>query len=231
MREAQYDGLQARHRGGLLRALSFFHLKQGIAPRTVHVGGGVDETKEKSPGHGASRAVQERLAALRTDLDAFSELEAEMLMMNGYSIASECVRREDFEVGSAASAPAVQVTPGPYSFFRVQPLMTASPTGGETAANVLRLLDVGQRLVGKAFLVDRKLRTVGIAVFSVLLVGAAVLVVFNWSSQVVQFSLGAMVTAIVAALVGWKAPGVKPWIDAARGKIPFLDPVTIVPGD
>lgn len=91
VREAQYNDLDTRRHAGLLRGLMYVHLKKDLDVRPVDWIGS-DEPPERSE-HGEQhpltsysihKAVQRRLAAIRTDLDTFTDAEAFALMMSGY---------------------------------------------------------------------------------------------------------------------------------------------------
>jgi len=92
VRQEEYHRLSARLRGSLLRGLMFIHLKKGLHVDPV-AWIGCDEPTEGSKSRAASdpmtdygipKSVQARLAAIRTDLDSFSDAEAFALMTSGY---------------------------------------------------------------------------------------------------------------------------------------------------
>jgi predicted acylesterase/phospholipase RssA len=202
LREAQFQDLQSRAVGNLLRTVRFLHLKQGFVPGVVKVGrqAAAAEAVRQPLSYGVSRDVQTRLAALRTDLDAFSELEAEMLMTSGYLMASKYVEPEAFEAPvPAAGAP-------PPSFLRVRPFMQA--TGGGTAVQrkVLDLLTAGEQTVGKPFLVSHIARA---AAWGVGLGGVLGLVLLIWkyrSSPITTLTVGAVALAAGTAILEWRVP-------------------------
>jgi hypothetical protein len=215
LRETQYQDLRSRERGNLLRGLSFIHLKQGITPRTIPPHAAARATtggSEGDLGYGVSRAVQERLAALRTDLDAFSELEAEMLMASGYRMAKRYIDPELY----AATLPGTP--PRPPKFLRVEPLLLSTPSGTATERTVLRLLEVGESLVGKAFRVDERLGR--LATTAAVLVGLSLLglLVYFHSAVVFSVTAGAVATAVVTKVLVSRLPQAAPWIDAVNAK-------------
>jgi predicted acylesterase/phospholipase RssA len=182
IREAQYQDLIAREQGKLLFARSFLHLKQGFARREIRAATGaapLPAPPDAPLPYAVSRDVQERLAALRTDLDAFSPLEAESLMASGYLIAENGVDPARYE------AP----PPNPdrfdsrlvetwFDFLRVRPLLTAaSLKRSPTQDRVLSLLHAGENMAGKAFLIDKSARRVGVAILAVL---AVALIALMW---------------------------------------------------
>ncbi len=95
VREAQYHELDARRRSSLLRGVMFIHLKKDLDSEPVNwvdcedpQDAYDDPSSLKSPGvltpYGIRKDIQTCLAAVRTDLDSFSDKEAYPLMTSGY---------------------------------------------------------------------------------------------------------------------------------------------------
>jgi hypothetical protein len=94
VREAEYRELEARRRSGVLRNLTFIHLKKDLEVHPVDWIGCEDSPyfgKERrsidlkdETDYGILKEIQERLAAIRTDLDSFCDAEAYALMTSGY---------------------------------------------------------------------------------------------------------------------------------------------------
>jgi hypothetical protein len=111
VREAQYADAAARQRSLLLRGLMFLHLKQDLPARSLpwtnipssravsdfedSRSASIDETP-----YGIATATQRRLAAIRTDLDSFSDVEAFALMASGYQMT-----KRQLHIGTAHQFP------------------------------------------------------------------------------------------------------------------------------
>ncbi len=100
VRHAQYRELVARRRSGALRGLMFVHLKKDLDVELVDWHGCLDpkedSTDARAPSqnrpvtsYGVHKELQRRLAAIRTDLDSFSESEAYALMASGYLMTED----------------------------------------------------------------------------------------------------------------------------------------------
>jgi predicted acylesterase/phospholipase RssA len=98
VRETQYEDLKARRNSSLLRGLMFLHLKKDLDADPIDWVGcqdPFDASDESRPverrgaltSYGIRKDVQALLAAIRTDLDAFSDTEAYALMTSGYLMA------------------------------------------------------------------------------------------------------------------------------------------------
>jgi predicted acylesterase/phospholipase RssA len=97
VRLANFADLEARRRSGLLRGLTFLHMKAGldadiIRLRFSHDAYGLERTP-LSPS-GVRKDFQRALAEMRTDLDVFTPDEAYGLMACGYQMASKGLDRE-----------------------------------------------------------------------------------------------------------------------------------------
>jgi hypothetical protein len=108
VREAQYRELSARKRAGLLRGFMFVHLKDDLDVDPIDWIGCLDPydaSDDSRPAYrrgpltryGIAKDMQELLAAVRTDLDSFSDVEAFALMTSAYRMTehefrySKCV--------------------------------------------------------------------------------------------------------------------------------------------
>jgi hypothetical protein len=94
VRSAQFRDLTTRKRSGRLRGLMVVHLRKGLpAPPRDWQGcpepyeAGAEGLETARPDYRIAEEAQRELAALRTDLDAFTEREAYGLMAAGYRMA------------------------------------------------------------------------------------------------------------------------------------------------
>jgi predicted acylesterase/phospholipase RssA len=149
IRGAQYQDLQARMRSSLLRGLMFVHLKSGLEPEVVDWTGCEDpveasddaqpiyERGELTP-YGIRKEVQKKLAAVRTDLDSFNEVEAFALMTSGYMMTEWAFPR------AVPQFPAAKGDKPDWRFLQIQNLMTRRTGQEEKYETMLGLLDVAQ---------------------------------------------------------------------------------------
>ena len=99
VREAQYAEVAERQRSRLLRGLMFIHLKRDLPSEQVawtecpSYRKQSDFEVKRDRGHdvtgfGIDTAAQRKLAAIRTDLDSFNDIEAYALMASGYRMTA-----------------------------------------------------------------------------------------------------------------------------------------------
>jgi hypothetical protein len=87
VREAQYQDLAGRVDSGALQGLFYVHLKEALPAADVAWQGARDdwsEDRSEDDLYAIHPALQAKIAALRTDLDCFSQVEANALMLSGY---------------------------------------------------------------------------------------------------------------------------------------------------
>jgi predicted acylesterase/phospholipase RssA len=153
VREAQFHELDARRRSALLRRLIFVHLKKDLdeepidwinCPEPLEAS---DEARPRAlrgplTRYGILKRIQRLLAAVRTDLDSFSEAEAYALMTSGYR-AIEC----EFKRFTGRAAPTTD-DPPPWRFLKIEEPMKREEGCEQAHHRLTRLLD---RARGRAF--------------------------------------------------------------------------------
>ncbi|MGH7786917.1 MAG: patatin-like phospholipase family protein, partial [Candidatus Binatia bacterium] len=212
VREVQFAAVRAMQRHGGLSHVCFFHMKErleqpelkwddgsGAAPTAA-----VDAACGVTP-YGVSEATQEALASLRTDLDAFSEVEAHALMADGYLIAAH---RVDAALCAALAADPPPPICRPWPFFDVwSDLASTDPHGA-----LLRHLRVGAATVGKSFAIVPWLTRAAASVLaaSVVLALAAAVYVLGGAGvgtalgRGVALAVGVGIAAVVVRRWGWR---------------------------
>ena len=198
VRVSQYESLQGRLRGGLLKGLMFVHLKKDLETTPVDW---IDSQDPSPPAsnkplacYGVQKSIQHKIAAIRTDLDSFSEIEAYALMTDGYLMTKE-----------ALDKPILGFTPDPpytatWDFRKIEPLMSQA---GETAP-LQRQLRVANFLAFKVWMLTRRLQIFGGVLVLTLLALLGVTVFDHWGTlQSVKYELTfgkAALTLVTTAL-------------------------------
>jgi predicted acylesterase/phospholipase RssA len=175
VREAQYRELKAREDATLLRRLVFLHLKKEIEVKTIGwegykpAGGGEEpETSNRLlTSYGIRRDVQERLAAIRSDYDSFSDAEAFALMTSGYHMAGHELSRAggDWAADDAQRAE--------WRFLAAEPLMDATTVSEDARRKFMRILDTAQDMSLKVFKLSPALRIAGLLTLGLFAIGAS----------------------------------------------------------
>jgi hypothetical protein len=122
-RQEGYQLLSTLADAGLLRGVAYVHLKRDLDAHEVDWIDCPDPSVPEQPSllttYGIRKDVQTALASIRTDLDAFSNAEADTLMLSGYRMMQE-EYRACIKGFPEAPAPA----PG-WTFLKVEPFACA----------------------------------------------------------------------------------------------------------
>lgn len=132
IREEEHAVLALLKRQRTIKQLVFLHLKNDLAQRELSTkpdGPPPAEPTDLTP-YGVDPRVQQLLARMRTDLDAFSEVEAHALMADGYLMARHYIGA-DFTAGGAKPGEQTPAVVGPvaaeptpqWTFLDVKPYL------------------------------------------------------------------------------------------------------------
>jgi hypothetical protein len=209
VREAEFHELDARRRSSLLRGMMFLHLKKDLDVDPVdwiNCEDPVDASDEARPSHrrgdltgyGIRKDVQKRLAAIRTDLDSFHEVEAYALMTSGYRMTEAefpSVAR-DFPVSNEPAAE--------WRFLRIEEPMKRVSGVDAAHREVLALLTAANSMAFKIWQLSRPLKYFGwLVIFTI--VAAAGWACIRWAEYPLltpgRVGIAALVVALTA-LVG-----------------------------
>jgi predicted acylesterase/phospholipase RssA len=185
VRVAQYRELSAQRRSSSLRGLMFIHLKKGLQVKPldwIDCPDPQDSRDSDSPltKYGINKDAQEFLAAIRTDLDSFSDAEARSLMISGY-------RMTEFEI--ARSLPKFDKSDEAgedWQFMKFDESLTRA----EAPAPLLKLLSVAASLAFKIWRLWPPLLACAIAFGLILAVLLLWLCWKNWNAPIVSIGFG-----------------------------------------
>jgi predicted acylesterase/phospholipase RssA len=234
IREAEYQDLRGRVENRALQGLFFIHLKKGLSVAPLDW----IDCKEPTPvpqrvlattDYGVDHDIQRLLAAIRTDLDSFTEVEAYALMASGYLMTAGEFRgmQSEYERNGETGTWGgfrVDARRGRWPFLRLADLMRQPPDSADCRRRDLALqLRAGSGLFFKVWVLVPWLRALAIA-------GGAGLVVLliwaasaSWSSPLPALqwhvTVGHAVVAVLLMVVATVYPVLK-WISpqsAVRG--------------
>lgn len=174
VRVNQFEELESRRRSGTLKGLMFVHLKKDLETHPVDWINCQDPS-DPTPtapvtSYGVQKAVQRRLASVRTDLDSFSDAEAYALMASGYLMTKRALQGPvlGFET---PDQPSVQ-----WKFLQLEPAMRRGD------AWLQRQLRFADRLALKVWYVARELQ-IAIGVLVLILIPLGLLELYeSWDA-------------------------------------------------
>lgn len=159
VREAGWQDLNARAEAGAL-SMFYVHLKQDLQEPPVSWIGCTDTpptvpTSKLTP-YGIDRELQTMISAIRTDLDAFSEVEAQALMCSGYRMTSQAFQSYARNPDTSASVYGrgwegfdLDAAEGDWHFLRLQPVLANSDPDNPQRAELVSQLDTARKTYGK----------------------------------------------------------------------------------
>lgn len=153
VREAQFRELATRRSAGLVSGLMFLHLKKDLKARTIDWINCQDPSdqpivKPLAP-YGIQREVQRQVAAIRTDLDSFSDTEAYALMTSGYCMTAEMLERP-----ALLGFPLEKPRETKWTFLKIAPALAAA----NPDPSVIRRLRMAQYIAFKVWRFSRMLQ-------------------------------------------------------------------------
>lgn len=158
VREEEYRNLKNLENGGQLQGLFFIHLKKGLESQAIDWTDCNDPSPQPekyiaTTDYGIDKDIQKKLAAIRTDLDAFNEVEANTLMLSGYLMTENEFRcRGRKEPESAWSEFDFDAYRGNWRFLELEGIAKLPDGGADKRREALGvLLDVGKYRFFKAW--------------------------------------------------------------------------------
>ncbi|MGH9939277.1 MAG: tetratricopeptide repeat-containing protein [Blastocatellia bacterium] len=197
VRIAQFRELAARRRSSVLRGLMFIHLKKDLQVKAkdwINCTDPQDSFDLDLPltKYGINKEAQGRLAAIRTDLDSFSDAEARALMISGYRMTEFEMARRLPELDSSRRANGASEASGErgeaadWQFMKFDESLTRA----DISASMLKLLSAASSLAFKIWKLSRPLR-VGAIALAVALIGLLGWYCWvNWENPILTFDFG-----------------------------------------
>jgi predicted acylesterase/phospholipase RssA len=177
VRVSEFEDLDSRRRGGTLKGLMFVHLKKGLPTRPVDWIDTQDpsapQTNQPMLKYGVQASIQKRIAAIRTDLDSFSDTEAYALMVSGYKMTAHALHEPilGFDLSD--------VPREPWKFMELEKPMES----GDSKSTLQKQLKVADKLAFKIWFLSRRLQ-VASAIVAVVLVSIAGFYVYEAREEI-----------------------------------------------
>lgn len=232
VRETEYQDLRAREEDRALQGLFFIHLKKDLVPAGLDWVDCQDPSRERprlnTTPYGIDRDLQRRLAALRTDLDSFTEVEASALMLSGYLMTEQETQRLNQEAralneGSPLADGAdtwggFDVNAGRSHWAFLDPELERIMGKPEDSSDLRRRdlgrqLEVGAACAFKVWHLIPSLRLTALALGGASAVGLLWLLFSNWNEDIGlgNWKLGHLAVTLILLLAGSLAPALR-WL-------------------
>lgn len=217
VREAEYQDLRSRLDNHALNGLFFVHTKKELETAPLDWIYCQDPQIPAKPAgnmtsYGVDRELQKKIAGMRTDLDAFTEVEAYALMASGYRIARrefELLQEQHRKDGNPGTWGGYDIdAAGVEWLFRpLEPLLALQPDANAQSKDLNLQLHVARKLFFKAW--DLILVYKILAAFAGILVlaGLGSLIALAWDTTAIPaISVGALITLSIMAIIGFLLP-------------------------
>ncbi|MFZ2405357.1 MAG: pYEATS domain-containing protein [Methylobacter sp.] len=155
VRQSGYMDLLSRLDSRALQGLFFVHTKKELESATLDC---INCTNPQSPSplpdhltsYDVARDLQEKIAAIRTDLDAFSEVEAYALMASGYLMTKRefnLLQEQHQKAGNPGTWGGYDIDApcGDWPFSPLEPLLGSKPGANKQRANFEKQLKVASK--------------------------------------------------------------------------------------
>lgn len=239
VREAEYQDLRARVDSRALQGLFFIHMKHGLATMPIDW---IDCEAPTVPpaqsscttSYGVDKELQRKLAAIRTDLDSFSEVEAYALMLSGYLMTEHEFKElnkqhtRDCEQGTWGGFD-IDAPRTDWPFLQMDSLIRQPPdTSDARRADLARQLDVGSVLAFKIWHLSPFLRGVSWAAGAATVSLLGWFIVTNWETQLVPpgVSVGGLTVSVVFLLATFAVPVLK-WLRPQQAMSGYIQKAVI----
>jgi predicted acylesterase/phospholipase RssA len=195
VRDRQYQSLRGLLEASSLRRFFWVHLAQGaIGGSTVDWDGCRDPSATHLAEPRPRNIIDERISAIRTDLDSFSEAEAYVLMTNGYRMIERALDRSRPRGQSAPPA-------GPWPFLSIEPIMERKPGYERAHQRLLVLLGASSQTLFKLWRIVPGL-TPATALLGFLIVVALLFQAWRQPGSIPAIGVRTLVGALLAVVAG-----------------------------
>ncbi len=235
VREAEYRDLRARVENNSLQGLFFIHLKKDLETLPIDWISCQDPTMAptqsvSTTAYGVDKDLQRKLAAIRTDLDSFSEVEAYSLMLSGYLMTEHEFKQlnqqhqRDKEPGTWGDFN-IDAPRDDWSFLDLENLLRQPPDSSDARrADIGKQLEVGASAAFKIWQLSPTLRTVSrIGAVSLLLFTAWFIYTF-WDASIgsATITVGGLAAILGLVAAGVIVPVVK-WVNPQKALRGYLN--------
>lgn len=228
VREAEYQDLQARLDSRALEGVFFIHTQKELAAKPLdwlHCQDPAppDSSDKKLTTYGIAKDLQARIAALRTDLDSFTEVEACALMASGYLMTRkqlEKLQEQHQKDGNPGNWGGFEINASQsrdWNFLKLKNLLAEKP-GGQASKNRKDLelqLKAGSELFLKAWQLIPWLKYAAYAATGLAGFALLKLIVSQWHSTLFSMSFGGMIIAVLGLLAALFIPAMK-WLNPQK---------------
>jgi|APLak6261663543_1056040.scaffolds.fasta_scaffold00666_4 predicted acylesterase/phospholipase RssA len=227
VRETGYQDLQARLDSRALQGLFFIHTQKELASKPLDWLNCQDPSSNKANGnltsYGIAKDLQHKIAALRTDLDSFTEVEACALMASGYLMAEQHLKdldtqhRKDGKPGTWGDFEIDAEQQRDWDFLKLKTLLAEQPgdQASDKRKDLALQLEVGRCLFFKAWQLIPMLKLTAFAIAGLAALGLFILISSQWQNTLFSISVGGLTLALFGILTALFMPAMR-WLNPKK---------------
>ena len=235
VREAEYQDLRSRLDSRALEGLFFVHTRKELEAQPLDWINCQDpqipaQTKGDLTSYGIDRELQEKIAAMRTDLDAFTEVEVYALIVSGYRITKrefELLQEQHRKDGKPGTWGGYDIDAAgvDWPFRKLEPLMAMARNTNKQSEDLHYQLEIASKVFSKAWhlIPIYKIMIILLAIISA--TGIGYLVTQAWDAQI---SLGAFFIFLVLSIVALLVPMLHWLIPSGKFSIIFKASIALL---
>ena len=235
VREVQHQDLRCRLDSRALDGLFFVHTRKELEAAPLDWINCQDpqplmDTEDSLTSYGIDRELQEKIAGIRTDLDAFTEVEAYALMASGYQITKrefellQEQHRKDGNIGTWGDYD-IDAAGEDWPFRPLEPLLAMKPDANAQRKDLSLQLHVARKIFFKAWDVSLPYKILASLTLALIVTGLLGLVWAFRNDVISTMTWGGLLLTIVFIGAGLCMPmlqWLKPSFDAKSRLIKFV---------
>jgi len=227
VRETEYQDLQARLDSRALQGLFFIHTQKDLASKPLDwlncQDPGLNNADTNLTSYGIDKDLQTKIAALRTDLDSFTEVEACALMASGYLMTEQQLKdldeqhKKDGKPGTWGDFEINAERQRDWDFLKLKPLLAEQPDeqASDQRKDLALQLQVGSSLFFKAWQLIPWLKFAAFATAGLAAWVLFKLITSQWQSTLFSISVGELMLALLGVLTALFLPAMR-WLNPKK---------------
>lgn len=227
VREAGYQDLYSRLDSRALQGVFFIHTQKELNPKPLDWLGCQDpnliSANSELTSYGIAKDLQAKIAGLRTDLDAFSEVEAFSLMASGYLMTEQQLkdldqrRKKNGQPGAWGDFDIYAGQQKDWEFLKLKPVLAEKPgyQASEKRKDLALQLQVGSGLFFKAWHLLPWLKFTAFATAGLVVWLLLKLIASQWHNTLFSISVGGMMLALFGVFLALFLPAMR-WLNPKK---------------
>ncbi|MDE2388241.1 MAG: patatin-like phospholipase family protein [Betaproteobacteria bacterium] len=235
VRETEYQDLRCRLDSHALDGLFFVHTRKELEPQPldwINCPDSQPAIPENCPqtSYGIDRELQEKIAAMRTDLDAFTEVEAYALMASGYQITKrefELLQQQHCKEGRPGTWGNYDINAAgvDWPFRPLEPVMALKRETNKQSQDLHYQLKIAGEAFSKAWHLIPAYKLMVMLAGAAAVIGLGAFATLTWN---IEISFGAIFFLVLLSIIALSVPVLHWLMPASRFRFIFKTGITLL---